>query len=135
MNTEIESSLHAQDEYEPGSPMFLPQYGKSYSNKTIKMERHYKYNPKPLGKKNNRNFVSEEHKTEEYWQKRIRNNVAARKTREDRRRKEIETLNKSMQYERENLELRLFIEKTESENQYLLYEINCLREAKGFPRF
>ena len=97
--------------------------------------RHYKYNPKPLGKKNSRKFVAEDKKTEEYWQKRIKNNVAARKSREDRRRKELETLNKQAHYEKENLQLRMLIEKIQAENQYLLYEITLLREEKGCPKF
>ena len=49
-------------------------------------DKQYKYNPKPLGRKNNRNFIPEDKKTEEYWQKRIKNNVAARKSREERAR-------------------------------------------------
>ena len=97
--------------------------------------RYYKYNPKPLGKKNSRKFVPEEQKTEDYWQKRIKNNVAARKSREDRRHKELETLNKQANYEKENLQLRMLIEKMQHENQYLLYEITLLREEKGCPKF
>ena len=97
-----------------------------------KQEKYYKYNPKPLGRKNNRNFIPEEKKTEEYWQKRIKNNIAARNSREERRRKELETLEKKAAYEKENLELRLFIQKIETENQYLLYEISLLRENKNY---
>ena len=95
-------------------------------------DKQYKYNPKPLGRKNNRNFIPENKKTEEYWQKRIKNNIAARKSREDRRKKELEILEKKAQYEKENLELRLFIQKIETENQYLLYEISLLRENKNY---
>ena len=99
------------------------------------IDRNYKYNPKPLGKKNSRQFVPEERKTEDYWQKRIKNNVAARKSREDRRRKELETLNKQAHYEKENLQLRMLIDKVQSENQYLLYEVTLLREEKKCPKF
>lgn len=95
-------------------------------------DKQYKYNPKPLGRKNNRNFIPEDKKTEEYWQKRIKNNIAARKSREDRRKKELEILEKKAQYEKENLELRLFIQKIETENQYLSYEISLLRENKNY---
>ena len=49
------------------------------------------------GKKNNRSFVPEERKTEDYWHKRIKNNVAARKSREDRRKKELEILDRKSQ--------------------------------------
>lgn len=98
-------------------------------------DRQYKYNPKPLGRKNSRMFVPEEKKTEDYWQKRIKNNVAARKSREDRRRKELETLSKKAHYEKENLQLRMFVEKMQSENEYLLCEITVLREEKGYPKF
>lgn len=104
------------------------------NNRHINGDRQYKYNPKPLGKKNSRSFVPEEKKTEEYWQKRIKNNVAARKSREDRRRKELETLSKKAQYEKENVQLRMFVDKMQSENQYLLYEITMLREEKGCPK-
>lgn len=95
-------------------------------------DKQYKYNPKPLGRKNNRSFIPEDKKTEEYWQKRIKNNIAARKSREDRRKKELEILEKKAQYEKENLELRLFIQKIETENQYLSYEISLLRENKNY---
>ena len=97
-------------------------------------DKQYRYNPKPLGKKNNRSFIPEEQKTEDYWQRRIKNNVAARKSREDRRRKELETLNRKSTFEKENLQLRLYIQKMQSENQYLVYEINLLREGKNIGR-
>ena len=113
--------------------LFPPVYDKTTK---IKTEKSYKYNPKPLGKKNNRSFVPEERKTEDYWHKRIKNNVAARKSREDRRKKELEILNRKAQYEKENLQLRLFIEKIQSENQYLIYEINMLRnEGRNYPKY
>lgn len=135
--TDTFNDSYEKQHYGPDSPMYLPQYEKSYSLKAnlSKVEKRYKYNPKPLGKKTNRSFVPEDKKTEEYWQKRIKNNVAARKSREDRRRKEIEMLSKRSAYEKENLQLRLFIEKMQSENQYLLYEINFLREGKVYPKF
>lgn len=109
---------------------YLPRSDKlSYQKRH---DKQYKYNPKPLGRKNNRNFIPEDKKTEEYWQKRIKNNIAARKSREDRRKKELEILEKKAQYEKENLELRLFIQRIETENQYLLYEISLLKENKNY---
>ena len=90
----------------------------------------YRYRPKPLGRKNSRNFVPDEQKTEDYWEKRMKNNLAARKSREDRRKKELETIERKKSLERENFQLRLFIQKLESENQYLLYQRELLRENR-----
>jgi len=48
--------------------------------------------------------------------------------------KELEILDRKAQYEKENVQLRLFIEKVQSENQYLLYEINMLRNETNILR-
>lgn len=140
-NNKKDANLTLQNDFQKHDVgLFPPVYSKASKLKT---EKTYKYNPKPLGKKNNRSFVPEERKTEDYWQKRIKNNVAARKSREDRRKKELEILDRKSQYEKENIQLRLFIEKLQSENQYLLYEINMLRnegnmlrnEGRNFPKY
>ena len=59
--------------------------------------------------------------------------MAARKSRVDRRKKELEILNIKSSYEDENMQLKQFVENIENENQCLLYQLALLREEKGYP--
>ncbi|XP_074594805.1 thyrotroph embryonic factor-like [Brevipalpus obovatus] len=54
-----------------------------------------------------------------YWERRIKNNEAARKSREARRAKEQEIADRAVYYEQENLMLRERINQLESENHQL----------------
>ena len=81
--------------------------------------RTYKYNPKPVIQKGNRSFVPDTLKDEEYWERRQRNNLAAKKSREDRRRKELEVLDKLASLEKSNNELSSKVSELEKRNQYL----------------
>lgn len=62
----------------------------------------YVYNPLPISKKADRKFVSTSEKDEKYWERRIKNNVAAKRSRDMRRQKEIEVSEKFKMLEREN---------------------------------
>lgn len=62
----------------------------------------YVYNPLPISKKAERRFVTQGDKDERYWERRIKNNVAAKRSRDMRRQKEIEVSEKFKQLEREN---------------------------------
>ena len=81
--------------------------------------RTYKYNPQPLCHKGDRNFVPDLMKDEEYWEKRERNNRAAKKSREDRRRKEVEVVNRLAELEKRNADLEARAEVLERRNHYL----------------
>ncbi|KAL9973746.1 hypothetical protein ACROYT_G020241 [Oculina patagonica] len=62
----------------------------------------YVYNPLPITKKADRKFVTQSDKDERYWERRIKNNVAAKRSRDLRRQKEIEVTEKFKTLETEN---------------------------------
>ena len=62
----------------------------------------YVYNPLPITKKADRKFVTQSDKDEKYWERRIKNNVAAKRSRDLRRQKEIEVTEKFRALENEN---------------------------------
>lgn len=66
----------------------------------------YVYNPLPITKKAERKFYNQSQKDEKYWERRIKNNVAAKRSRDLRRQKEIEVTEKFKNLERENAHLK-----------------------------
>ena len=82
-------------------------------------QRTYKYNPKPVQHKSDRKFVPDAQKDIDYWEKRRRNNLAAKKSREDRRRKELEVLNKLSALESHNQELTAQVKALQKKNELL----------------
>lgn len=74
-----------------------------------KRKRGYIYNPKPVIEKPPKQFVPEQAKDQSYWDKRQRNNEAARRSREMRRQKEKETHDKLVRLKKENEALRVAI--------------------------
>jgi len=74
-----------------------------------KRKRGYIYNPKPVIEKPPKQFVPEQAKDQSYWDKRQRNNEAARRSREMRRLKEKETCDKLLRLKKENEALRVAI--------------------------
>ena len=74
-----------------------------------KRKRGYIYNPKPVIEKPPKQFVPEQAKDQSYWDKRQRNNEAARRSREMRRQKEKETHEKLIRLKKENEALRVAI--------------------------
>ena len=87
---------------------------KRAARKRGRRQSDYVYNPRPVGKKSCRKFVSREEKDDRYWMQRLRNNQAAKKSREARRQKEIETLRKCSDLQKENQRLREYIVQLES---------------------
>lgn len=71
----------------------------------------YKYNPLPMGRKAKRRFIADDNKDDKYWKRRIRNNEAARRSRDMRRQREIEISEKWKQLERENERLKKEVQK------------------------
>ena len=71
----------------------------------------YVYNPLPISRKADRKFVTQSEKDEKYWERRIKNNVAAKRSRDLRRQKEIEVSEKFKSLERENALLKEEVQK------------------------
>ncbi|XP_041829879.1 TEF transcription factor, PAR bZIP family member a isoform X2 [Melanotaenia boesemani] len=81
----------------PGGELFDPRKHK-FSEEELK--------PQPMIKKAKKVFVPEEQKDEKYWQRRKKNNVAAKRSRDARRLKENQITVRAAFLERENTVLR-----------------------------
>ncbi|XP_029933949.1 TEF transcription factor, PAR bZIP family member a isoform X2 [Myripristis murdjan] len=81
----------------PGGELFNPRKHK-FSEEELK--------PQPMIKKAKKVFVPEEQKDEKYWQRRRKNNVAAKRSRDARRLKENQITVRAAFLERENTALR-----------------------------
>uniref|UniRef100_UPI003AAE8B13 TEF transcription factor, PAR bZIP family member a isoform X1 n=1 Tax=Centroberyx gerrardi TaxID=166262 RepID=UPI003AAE8B13 len=81
----------------PGGELFNPRKHK-FTDEELK--------PQPMIKKAKKVFVPEEQKDEKYWQRRKKNNVAAKRSRDARRLKENQITVRAAFLERENTALR-----------------------------
>ena len=70
------------------------------------IKSNYIYNPLPIRKKSKKRSVPPEAKDAAYWAQRVKNNIAARKSREERRRGEMEVVQKCESLLSENCQLR-----------------------------
>lgn len=84
-----------------------------------KRKRGYIYDPKPLVAKTKTTTLPEEVKDNVYWDRRRRNNEAAKRSRENRRFKELEIMTEAKKLSAQNETLKLKIDKLEMRNQYL----------------
>ena len=82
-------------------------------------KRGYIYDPKPLVPKSKTSTLPEELKDEDYWTRRQRNNEAAKRSRENRRVKELEMMSLVKNLTNTNTELRNRIKELESRNSLL----------------
>ncbi|XP_007251332.3 TEF transcription factor, PAR bZIP family member a isoform X1 [Astyanax mexicanus] len=81
----------------PGGELFDPRKHR-FTEEELK--------PQPMIKKAKKVFVPEEHKDEKYWQRRKKNNIAAKRSRDARRLKENQITVRAAFLERENTALR-----------------------------
>ncbi|XP_057298049.1 uncharacterized protein LOC130628988 [Hydractinia symbiolongicarpus] len=84
-----------------------------------KRKRGYIYDPKPLVAKTKTTILPEEVKDNVYWDRRRRNNEAAKRSRENRRFKELEIMTEAKKLSAQNEALKLKIDRLEMRNQYL----------------
>lgn len=96
-----------------------------------KRKRGYIYNPKPVVEKPPKKFVPVEAKDQSYWDKRQRNNEAARKSREMRREKVKEIHEKLMRLKKENEALRVAITLLIQRNESLESVIEDYEKTQG----
>ena len=96
-----------------------------------KRKRGYIYNPKPVIEKPPKQFVPDTDKDQSYWDKRQRNNEAARRSREMRRLKEKETHDKLVRLKNENEALRVAITLLIQRNENLEFIINELDKTEN----
>jgi len=84
--------------------------------------------PQPIIRKRKKAFVPSEEKDNKYWEKRIKNNVAARRSREARRLKENQIALRTAFLEKQNCQLQATLEDTKSKNLELMAEKQLLLE-------
>merc|ERR1712241_333997 len=84
--------------------------------------------PQPIIRKRKKSFVPQDSKDDKYWDKREKNNVAARRSREARRLKENQIALRTAYLEKENNGLKAELEATKAENIELMAEKQMLIE-------
>merc|ERR1712193_139382 len=84
--------------------------------------------PQPIIRKRKKSFVPQDSKDDKYWEKREKNNVAARRSREARRRKENQIALRTAYLEKENNGLKAELDAAKAENMELMAEKQMLIE-------
>merc|ERR1711862_535788 len=84
--------------------------------------------PQPIIRKRKKSYVPSEAKDGKYWEKRIKNNVAARRSREARRLKENQIALRASYLEQENTKLRQDLEESKFFNTKLIMERDILKQ-------
>lgn len=84
--------------------------------------------PQPIIRKRKKSYVPSESKDERYWEKREKNNVAARRSREARRLKENQIALRTAYLEKENATLKRELEEAKAENLKLSAEKQMILE-------
>lgn len=84
--------------------------------------------PQPIIRKRKKSFVPQDSKDDKYWEKREKNNIAARRSREARRLKENQIALRTAFLEKENAGLKRELEQAKAENMELVSEKQLLLE-------
>jgi hypothetical protein len=84
--------------------------------------------PQPIIRKRKKSYVPSGSKDEKYWEKRVKNNIAARRSREARRLKENQIALRAAFLEKENSALRDEMKKIANENKRLIAEKEQLQQ-------
>jgi len=85
--------------------------------------------PQPIIRKRKKTYVPGEEKDDKYWERREKNNMAARRSREARRLKENQIALRTAYLEKENGALQVALDKSAAENERLKEENKRLKEA------
>jgi len=84
--------------------------------------------PQPIIKKRKKTFVPDENKDDKYWDKREKNNIAARRSREARRLKENQIALRAAYLEKENKVLKKELDDSNFDNTKLATERDILKK-------
>jgi len=85
--------------------------------------------PQPIIRKRKKTYVMTDDKDDKYWERREKNNMAARRSREARRLKENQIALRTAYLEKENAALQSALDKSSEENKRLAEENKNLRET------
>merc|ERR1712179_261560 len=92
--------------------------------------------PQPIIRKRQKSFVPDQSKDQKYWDKREKNNVAARRSREARRLKENQIALRAAFLERENKVLKKELDDSNFDNTKLATERDILKKKlSGYETF
>lgn len=92
--------------------------------------------PQPIIRKRKKTFVLTNEKDDKYWQRRSKNNMAARRSREARRLKENQIALRTAFLEKENAALRAALDKSAEENEKLTSDNKRLQQTlKSYEEF
>ena len=86
----------------------------------------YVYNPVPIEKKADRKFIPDKEKDTTYWQRRTKNNLAAKRSRDMRRKKEMEVNKKFQELKEENARLKAEIQRLQTHVMQLERKISTM---------
>merc|ERR1711963_839281 len=84
--------------------------------------------PQPIIRKRKKTYVNGEDKDDKYWERREKNNMAARRSREARRLKENQIALRTAFLEKENNQLKAALDEAKAENMELVAEKQILLE-------
>merc|ERR1711973_456102 len=84
--------------------------------------------PQPIIRKRKKSFVPQDSKDDKYWEKRGKNNIAARRSREARRLKENQIALRTAFLEKQNNGLKAALQAINSKNEKLELEKRLLNE-------
>ncbi|CAG0893473.1 unnamed protein product [Cyprideis torosa] len=79
--------------------------------------------PQPIYKKSSKKYIPETEKDEEYWSRREKNNIAAKRSREARRAKENQIVMRAAYLEKENAAFKEQVARLQAENEVLQKEL------------
>merc|ERR1712080_514048 len=85
--------------------------------------------PQPIIRKRGKAYVSSDRKDDKYWEKRVKNNVAARRSREARRLKENQISLRTAYLEQQNASLKISLAIINEKNEKLSLEKKALLET------
>ncbi len=110
--TDFSPENFSLDEFKPANPNHLPED----FDPTKQMFKPEDLAPLPVIRKRKKIPVSDEKKNQRYWERRIRNNDAARKSREAKRIRDNQILMRAKYLEQENETLRKELEECRARN-------------------
>jgi len=122
----IERKLEEQVDFAPEDLALATIPGASFNPKERAFDME-ELRPQPIIRKRKKTYVPEEAKDDKYWENRIKNNVAARRSREARRLKENQIALRAAYLEKENKLLKQELEDVEFLNSKLVTERDILK--------
>ncbi|XP_045612921.1 hepatic leukemia factor isoform X3 [Procambarus clarkii] len=124
------SSPESPDPLSPSLQVHEPVPGQDFDPRTRCFSEE-ELKPQPMIKKSRKQFVPHELKDDKYWARRRKNNMAAKRSRDARRLKENQIAMRANFLEKENLALRIQMEKMVTEVDSLRSRLSKYEDVQG----